>query len=399
MKILHIFDHGLPLHSGYTFRSCALVAGQRERGWETVLLTGPKQGTTAAPVEEVDGFTYYRTPVLEPLPVPAGEHLAVVRAIRRRLPMVLDTARPDLVHCHSPALNALGALREARKRRIPIVHEVRAFWEDAAVDHGTAREWGLRYRLSRALESHVMRQVDHVFTICEGLRGEIVARGLAQEKVTVIPNAVDIDDFPLITSRDATLEAELGLGGRQVLGFAGSFYAYEGLDLAVEALGMLGDEYAQVSLLLVGGGPEEERLRALVDARGLGERVVFTGRVPHAEVRRYYSLFDFALYPRKSMRLTELVTPLKPLESMALGKPVLASAVGGHRELIEDGSTGYLFAADDAQALAATVRRALADMPRWGELQRRGRAYVETERNWRASVARYAPVYARLTAG
>ncbi|MEQ8663807.1 MAG: glycosyltransferase, partial [Gammaproteobacteria bacterium] len=289
-------------------------------------------------------------------------------------------------------------LAEVRRRGLPIVHEVRAFWEDAAVDHGTAREWGLRYRLSRALESHVMRQVDHVFTICEGLRAEIVARGIAQEKVTVIPNAVDIDDFPLITARDAALEAELGLAGRQVLGFAGSFYAYEGLDLAIEALATLGDAYAQVSLLLVGGGPEEERLRALVAARGLGARVVFTGRVPHAQVRRYYSLFDFALYPRKSMRLTELVTPLKPLESMALGKPVLASSVGGHRELIADGDTGYLFAPDDASALAAAVRKAVGEMSRWEELQRRGRAYVESERNWRASVARYAPVYARLTA-
>ncbi|MEQ8660866.1 MAG: glycosyltransferase, partial [Gammaproteobacteria bacterium] len=107
MKILHILDHGLPLHSGYTFRSCALIAGQREQGWETALLTGPKQGACDAAVEEVDGFTYFRTPVARPAPVPAGEHLAVVQAIRRRLPHVLDATRPDLVHCHSPALNAL----------------------------------------------------------------------------------------------------------------------------------------------------------------------------------------------------------------------------------------------------------------------------------------------------
>ncbi|MEQ8230816.1 MAG: glycosyltransferase, exosortase A system-associated [Gammaproteobacteria bacterium] len=396
MKVLHILDHGLPLHSGYTFRSCALIDGQRDLGWEPVLMTGPKQGASAAAVEEVDGYRYFRTAATPAPPVPAGEHLAVVQAIRQRLPAVLADTQPDLVHCHSPALNALGALAEARGRGLPIVHEVRAFWEDAAVDHGTAREWGLRYRLSRALESHVMRRVDHVFTICEGLRGDIVDRGISADKVTVIPNAVDVEDFPLIESRDAALEAELGLAGCSVLGFVGSFYAYEGLDLAIEALAQLGDEHASVYLLLVGGGPEEERLRRRVAELGLESRVRFTGRVPHGDVRRYYSLFDFALYPRKSMRLTELVTPLKPLESMALGKPVIASSVGGHRELIEDGVTGHLFAPDSATALAAAVRKALADRAGLDAMRQRGRAFVERERNWQASVARYVPVYERL---
>jgi glycosyltransferase involved in cell wall biosynthesis len=131
---------------------------------------------------------------------------------------------------------------------------------------------------------------------------------------------------------------------------------------------------------------------------GLADAVVFTGRVPHAEVARYYDLVDAFVYPRLSMRLTDLVTPLKPLEAMAQGRLVVASDVGGHRELIRDGETGVLFRAGDAAALARAVESLFANRDRWPALQAAGRRFVEQERNWRASVARYEAVYARAIA-
>jgi glycosyltransferase involved in cell wall biosynthesis len=152
----------------------------------------------------------------------------------------------------------------------------------------------------------------------------------------------------------------------------------------------------RIRLLLVGGGPQDAELQRLVAARGLGGKVVFAGRVPHNEVQRYYDLVDVLVYPRMSMRLTELVTPLKPLEAMAQGRMLVASDVGGHRELIKDGETGILFEAGNPAALAAKVLALLADRPRWSQMRLAARSFVEAERNWAASVRRYARVYGDL---
>jgi PEP-CTERM/exosortase A-associated glycosyltransferase len=276
---------------------------------------------------------------------------------------------------------------------IPVVYEIRAFWEDAAVDHGTSREGGLRYRLTRGLETYALGRVDAVTTICEGLREDILARGIAAEKVTVIPNAVNIDNFSVGNPADPQLAQALGLEGKLLLGFIGSFYAYEGLSLLLRALPEMLSGNPDIRVLLVGGGPEESELKNLAVQLGVEDKVVFVGRVPHEQVQRYYNLIDVLVYPRLRMRLTDLVTPLKPLEAMAQGRLVVASDVGGHQELIQDNKTGILFKADDADALASKVLELLAQPERWPVLCDAARSFVETQRNWPGSVARYRSVY------
>lgn len=398
MRILHILDHSLPLHSGYTFRTAAILREQRRLGWETFHITSAKQGAVAALEESAAGLHFLRTPPETAIWArwPVLNQVAVVSGLERRLADVVEQVRPDLLHAHSPALNGLAALRIARRFKLPLVYEVRAFWEDAAVDHGTTREGSLRYRLTRALETHVLQRASAVTCICEGLRNDIVARGIPAGKVTVIANAVDVEQFSLGGAPDPELRAQLGLDGTRVLGFIGSFYAYEGLALLLEGLPGLLKQRPEVRLLLVGGGPQEQALREQARALGVADRVVFTGRVPHAEVNRYYDLIDVLVYPRLSMRLTELVTPLKPLEAMAQGRLFIASDVGGHRELIRDGETGVLFRAGDAADLTAKALDLLSQPERWPALKACGRRFVEEERTWRNSVARYADVYTTL---
>jgi len=398
MRILHILDHSLPLHSGYTFRTLSILKAQRAMGWETFHVTGEKQASGEQLEETVDGWTFFRTPkkhgYLNRLSV--MNQVAVINSLTRRLFEIIPLVKPDILHAHSPSLNGIAALRVARKLRIPLVYEVRAFWEDAAVDHGTSTEWGIRYRLTRALESHALRHADAITTICEGLRGDIIARQIAPGKVTVIPNAVDLENFPLIQSSDDELRCELGLTNRQVVGFIGSFYAYEGLAVLLQALPLMLADNADLRLLLVGGGPQEAELRQLANELNIADKVIFTGRVPHEQVQRYYSIIDVLVYPRLSMRLTDLVTPLKPLEAMAQGKLLAASDVGGHRELIRDAHNGVLFKTGDPHSLAEKVS-ALLQMPdRWTALRQAGREYVEMERNWARSVAGYRPVYQQL---
>lgn len=401
MKILHVFDHSIPLHSGYTFRSRAILQQQRALGWETFHLTGPKHNVAATvegDVEEVDGLRFYRSPTpdgwMSRLPV--LDQWAIIATLERRLEQVAREVSPDILHAHSPMLNGEAAVRVGRRLGIPVVYEIRAFWEDAAVDHGTAREGGLRYRLTRALETRVIRRADAVTTICEGLRKDILGRGVAPDKVTVIPNAVDIAAFDAERGADPALKKELGLQDKCVLGFIGSFYAYEGLALLLKALPEILKQRPDARLLLVGGGPRADELRQVADALQLNDHVVFTGRVPHEQVQDYYDLVDIFVYPRLPMRLTEIVTPLKPLEAMAQKRLVVASDVGGHKELIRDGKTGWLFPAGDAEALAQTVLDALSQSERWPEVRAAGRRFVEEERNWAVSVGRYMPVYEHL---
>lgn len=396
MRILHILDHGLPLQSGYTFRTRAILSAQMRRGHDVAAVTGPRHGEAPRSEDRVHGIDFFRTPPPRSLPPVLGE-LNEIRAFARRIDSVVETFRPDVLHAHSPVLGAIAALRVARRRNLPLVYEIRAFWEDASVGNGTGREGSARYRATRALETWAVRRADAVAVICEGLRGDLIARGVDGDKIMVSPNGVDMTLFGRPTPPDAALAAQLGVAGADTIGFIGSFYDYEGLDVLIAAMPALVAARPGARLVLVGGGPMEQQLRAQTAASPAADAIRFVGRVPHDEVERYYSLIDVLVYPRRRMRLTDLVTPLKPLEAMAQMRLVAASDVGGHRELIRDGDTGTLFAADDAGALADAVAALLTDRAGWDARRERARAFVETERDWAINVARYDPVYHKIT--
>ena len=389
MRILHILDHALPLQSGYTFRTRAILKASRERGWAVAGVSGPRQKTATLGWEEVDELSFYRTPAV-------GGELRGLAAFARSIAAAVDEFRPDVLHAHSPVLGALAALPVARWRGLPLVYEIRAFWEDAAVGNGTGTENSARYRLTRALEGWAVRRADAVAVICDGLRRDLVARGVSPGKILVSPNGVDLTLFGTPAVRDAGLAAELGLDDAEVIGFIGSFYPYEGLDDLIAAMPALVAARPRAAVLLVGGGPAEAELRAQAAASPVADRIRFVGRVPHDVVERYYGLVDILAYPRKRMRLTDLVTPLKPLEAMAQGKLVAASDVGGHRELIRDGDTGTLFAPGDPGAIAGALAGMLADRSGWDARRARARAFVEAERNWASNIGRYEAVYQRL---
>lgn len=393
MRILHILDHSPPHHSGYVFRTLSILREQRSRGWETLHLTTPKQGGTRDRAETLDGWEFHRTPN-------DGRRgpISQMWLTARRLDALVSEMRPHILHAHSPVLNVLPALLVGRRHGLPVVYEMRASWEDAAVDHGTTSEGSIRYRLSRALETLALKRADQVTTICEGLRGDILVRGVSEDRVTVIPNAVDVGSFRFGAEPDHALRCQLGLAASVVVGFAGSFYRYEGLHLLIEAVPRLLAGHPGLKLLLVGGGPQEASLKAQVVALGLQDQVIFTGRVPHETVQRYYDLVDVLAYPRLPIRLTELVTPLKPLEAMAQGRMLIASDVGGHRELIRHGETGFLFRAGDMAALADGITHVLANRDAWPRIREQARRFVEVERTWANSVARYEDVYRRAAA-
>ena len=391
-RVLHVLDHSLPLHSGYTFRTRAILTAQQAAGLEVRAITGLRHVHEGPSPERIDGLTFHRTRGEAGGPAIYREWREV-NALSHAIDALARQWRPDVIHAHSPALCGVAAMRAAKRLGVPFVYEIRAFWEDAAVENGTGSEGSLKYRLTRSLENHVVAGADAVVTICEGLKQDLVKRRFDAGKISIVPNGVDLALFGDPPPRDDALAAELRIGTGPVIGFIGSFYDYEGIDDLIAAMPQIAAAHPGARLLLVGGGPMEAPLRRQAEASAAAAAIHFVGRVPHHEVERYYSLCDVMAYPRKRSRLTDLVTPLKPLEAMAQGKLVAASDVGGHRELVTDGETGVLFAADDPAACAAAIARLLADRAGWERLRAAGRAHVAERHDWARNVSRYLDIY------
>ncbi len=397
MRVLHILNHGLPTQDGYVYRTHGLLEGQRAHGIETFHLTSPRHEHPAPePIEDVEGWQFFRTFDRRMQPrLPLFRELMEMRATKARISEVVKKTRPDIIQAHSPLLNGYPALWAARQEGIPIVYEIRAFWEDAAVDQGTTRENSARYRAIRALETNLCRRVDAITTICNGLANHLVQRGIPEDKIDIIPNAVDPGRFSGMAAPDPSLVRKFDLEGCTVFGFIGSFYTYEGLALLIDAMPALLNINPDLRLLLIGGGQDEHLLRARVQQKGLDGKVIFTGRIPHREVLAHYSLIDLCVYPRLPMPLTDLVTPLKPLEAMAAGRIVVASDVGGHQELIRDGRTGYLFKAGYLAALIERLQDVLASKDHWPQIRANGRQMV-AKRSWQSVTEAYRPLFERL---
>ena len=358
-------------------------------------ITGQRHVAEGPAVEEVDGLTFHRTPGKASGPVGLREWREI-DALADAIVELAQEWRPHILHAHSPALNGMAAIRAGKRLGIPVVYEIRAFWEDAAVGNLTGKEGSLKYRLTRQLENMAVRGADAVMTICQGLKDDLVARGFPADKIGIMPNGVDLTTFGEPAPRDPALAEELGIGEGPVIGFIGSFYDYEGLDDLIAAMPMLVERHAGAHLLLVGGGPMDESLRAAAAASPVADRIHFTGRVPHSEVERYYALTDVMAYPRKKSRLTDLVTPLKPLEANAQMQLVAASDVGGHRELVVDGETGVLFTPDDPAACAKALADLVDRRGEWDAIRQAARAHVRTHHDWATNIQRYQVVYLGL---
>jgi PEP-CTERM/exosortase A-associated glycosyltransferase len=390
------------LHSGYSFRSHNILKAQRKKGWESIGLTSSKhelnlhKGTPG--LDNIDGVSYYRSGLVSKLKFPGQQEWLIVKNLYHRIQEIIQLEEPDLLHVHSPWLNALPAIRIGSQLGLPVIYEVRAFWEDAAVDHGTYSRNSLKYQMVKGVETWVCRRAAQVAVICQGIRSDLISRGIPAEKLTVVYNGIDPDDF-LPCERDEEYEASWKLAGKFVIGFIGSFYRYEGLDLLVTAFERLIKHLKNSVLLLVGGGEVESELKSQIEQLKIQESVIMPGRIPHHRIPGVYALMDVMVYPRYSMRLTELVTPLKPLEAMAVGKVVIASDIGGHRELIRPNETGLLFRAGDVSTLVESLVKVLDDQVLRSGLEKQATHWVGQEHTWDKTTSVYSDIYAKALDG
>jgi PEP-CTERM/exosortase A-associated glycosyltransferase len=397
LKILHVLDHSLPLHSGYAFRTRNIFRAQVNMGWDPVAITSPEHdrilNAHGKQDEKIAGFRCYRSGALYPGRPGLFRAWRLVAILVRRISEVIQAEKPDLLHVHSPVLNALAALWVGHETSIPVVYEIRSSWEDSAVDRGMYAQNSWRYKFMHLLEMWACRKADHVAVLCNGLRDKLIKEGIPSAKLTVVSNGVNLDEFQP-REPDTEYLRNWRLEGKQVIGFIGSFSRYEGLDLLLEAAASPCLARRDIALVLVGGGRMEAALKEQTKRLRLEEQVIIPGRISHDRIPGVYALMDILAYPRHSIRLTESVTPLKPLEGMAMRKPIVASATGGHREIIEHGKTGWLFSPGNLSDLTAALALLLDDRNLRNRLASQALEWVRT-RSWNNTTAAYADIYGR----
>lgn len=397
MKILHILDHSLPELDGYAIRSAHIVRYQAGLGLEPVVLTSSRQELGKADTEVIDGIKHYRTPANRELPLPFIREMRRVRRMVAKIEQLVATEKPDVLHAHSPCLWGEAAACVAKRRELPLVYEIRGFWEDAAVDRGFTTSKSLRYRMTRALETRVAKSASVVTTIAEHMKDDLVERGIYPDRIVLVPNGVDCQHFTA-TPADETLIQDYEVAGRTCIGYIGSLYVWEGVEDFVRSAQHILSQNPDVLFFIIGGGEQEEPVRQLIDELDLAESVKFVGRVSYQDVLRYYSILDILVYPRKHTRHTETVTPLKPLEAMSMEKAIVVSDVGGLSELIAEG-TGMTFRAGDPVDLAEKCMELISNPARRVQMGNRARAHMLANRDWKVLIHIYRQVYSVASNG
>ena len=403
VKILHIVTDALPSTSaGYTIRTQEIAFAQRAVGLDPHVSTRIGFPVTAGAIDgratvRVDGVPYHR---LLPWVMPGRmdrlyqTHLRHAARLTRRL-------GPSVLHAASNYANAVIALALRDATGIPVVYEVRGFWEDTWLSrHAASANLKLsdRYVRTRALETYCMTEANLVVTLGEAMREEIIERGVPAGNVIIVPNGVSEEFLRPLPDDGGRVRASLGIEpDENVVGLVSSLVAHEGLSTLLEAVKILGDRGVPTRALIVGDGPERTALQR--QAADLGLNAVFTGRVPSARVRDYHAVLDAFVVPRTPDRVCQLVTPLKPVEAMASGLPVVVSGVRALEEIVRDGETGLVFPPQDPGALADQLQSLAANPGLRAKIGSAARDWVARDRTWAHNAVRYRQAYNDLLLG
>ena len=401
---LHVLTNSLPhTRSGYAYRSQLILSTLKDAGHRVAATTRPSYPVTigrlsADSVETVDGVDYLRDVPLRPATTPTArleEQAAWIanQALERQV---------DLLHTTTHYVNGLATGAAARAIGLPWVYEVRGVLEETWAAAGsnpaerTARRASQRFALMRSKEIEVASAADAVITLGETMREHLIAGGVPVESITLIPNSVS----EAVANTDpscspAETRARLGLPEDGVwVGTAASIVGYEGLDDLVDAVALARQQGTDMRLLIAGDGVALPELRERA-AAALGGKAVFTGRVSQAQAINYQLALDVIVVPRKDEPVCRLVTPIKPIEAMGLGRPVVISDLPALRELVPE-SAGVWTPPQAPERLAETLSELVCDDSARENYGQNGRAHVLATRRWKEIGRRYGQVYSQL---
>ncbi len=404
MKILHAMETSMPNLAGYTIRSKYIIDNQIGQGVKPVVITSPLHRGINLPFkdyEEIDNTKYYRTgqfnrlSTSDSLPRRLLKRYAYSKSYRDAIQWVAEKESVNIIHSHSSYLNGVRGNEAARKIGIPCVYEVRGLWHDTATVTADIDVKHWKYKFIDYMDRKAMLGADAVVTISRQLRDELITKGVNKDNIHVVPNGVDTQIFKPQTKNKELLN-QYGLDQKTVFGFIGSISRIEGLPLFLRHLPEIINKHKSVRVMLVGDGNEVSNLRRITSEYGLDDYVIFTGRINHDQILDYYSMIDIFVYPRIDARVNHKVTPLKPLEAMAMEKVVIASDVGGLKELIDHEKTGLLFKVDDGRSLVEKCLFALENDSFRSSIGKQARQYTVQERDWTKIIKLYNEVYSKL---
>ena len=404
-KVSYLLHNSLPFNSaGYATRTHGLLVALRGEGWDVEGVTRLgypfdmskfEDLQSTEPCDVIDGVPYHRLSTSKTLERKRPIQLYVDRYEKAFIDFA-KVNRPGIVHAASNHWNGLTAVSAANRLGLPSVYEVRGLWE---VTRGSRDpEWanGGMFKYMAKMEASAAENATQVIAITHALKDELVRRGVNADKITVVPNGVNSKRFEPL-ERDVELATELGLRDKTVIGYIGSILDYEGLELLIESALRLGRERDDFAVLLVGDGAELDKFSAQIEESGRSDLFRVTGRVPHEQVERYYSLVDIAPFPRLPLPVCEMVSPLKPFEAMAMGKAVVASDVAALSEIVTPGLNGLLHDKGSVESLESALKLLLDDDELRRRLGAQARTWVETERDWSSLAGRVAEIYDYLT--
>lgn len=412
MKVLHVLDYSLrSRQAGYTIRSKYIFDTQNKIGLEPIVATRFKDthlidSKFLVEEEYLDGVLYLNDMTqaaqdlhFQSLDVRQIRNSAALhreglqRLFQNHISRVVEIHRPEVIHVASPAQNALISADVGHKYNLPVIYEVRGLWHETGVVTGTLDTSSKEYQYRHFLFVEAMKRADLIITLAETMKEEFVREGIPEDKIFIVPNGVDVSKFkprPYPTH----LAERLGFGsGHVTIGHIGSIRKLEGLRWLLKAGKILLSRHPHIKILIVGGGDEVQPLQRLATELGLDSVVHFTGQVPHEDVFDYYALIDIFVIPRVRSRVTELVTPIKPYEAMAMGKAVIVSDVAALREIIDDGTTGSICNADDPEDLAQKCAALIENTQLRAKIGHRARRWISQHRDWQQVVANYEPIY------
>ncbi|MDF2735273.1 MAG: hypothetical protein K0S97_1896 [Chloroflexota bacterium] len=409
--ILHLLKESRPQRqNGFTMRSHDNLLAQRAAGWDPVVVTAlgfPRSsGAAVAPVDEVDGIRHHRLDLGAGYPSEGPADL-YLEDYAWRAAAVARAERPAIVHASSGGRGyetALVGLALGEHLDLPVVYEVRSLFDGPAPAGATSgsvsdatspRE---RYRRRDATEVRTMLAAAAIVTLAETMKSDMVARGVPAERIHIVPNGVDPETFQP-RSPDPELRARYGLGERFVIGYVSNLdHPREGQETLIEATAILARAGRDVACLIVGEGKRRAEVESVAVASGAADRIVFTGAIPHDEIPAMYALIDAFVVPRRDERAARLVTPLKPFEAMAMGRPLIVADLPALTEVAPDGERSLAYRPEDAMALAAAVVRLMDHPDLAARLGENGREWVTRERTWASNGPRWTEIYESVLA-
>lgn len=399
LRVCYILHNSLPFSSGgYATRAHGIASGMRDLGLEVICLTRPGYPTeekninpsNISQTETIDDIQYVR--ILNPSRNKV-KGIQYFTAAKQRYIDFFRLLRPNYIIAASNHLTSLPSQAAARYLSIPFFYEVRGFWEITRASREKGFEKTPEYRRQESLEAFAAINADHVFTLTNSMKSELMSRGVAAEKISIVPNAVNPSSFHP-RPRDQYLSKQLGiLGTTPVIGYIGSFVQYEGLEYLAAAGAKIAKRGLDFRLLIVGSenvsdstkGTISEQISAIASENNISDKIIMPGRVPHHLVPSYYSLIDICPFPRKSQPVTEMVSPIKPLEAFSMEKAVIVSSVSALNEMVIHEQTGLIFQKDNVDDLADKLSLLIENPGLRLELGKRGRCWVLSHRTWKIS--------------